>query len=67
MVDYPQAARVFEWARQVDPTRLQVRPLLHPCLNRNKHIGVSKAALTIIFCWLVLCLTGFACLALGEF
>ncbi|EIE23188.1 TPR-like protein [Coccomyxa subellipsoidea C-169] len=23
MVDYPQAARVFEWARQVDPTRLQ--------------------------------------------
>ncbi|BDA50167.1 Cell division cycle protein 27 homolog [Coccomyxa sp. Obi] len=23
MVDYPQAARVFEWARQVDPTRLE--------------------------------------------
>ena len=27
MVDYPQAARVFEWARQVDPTRLEVWPL----------------------------------------
>jgi anaphase-promoting complex subunit 3 len=25
MVDYLQAARVFEWARQADPTRLQVR------------------------------------------
>lgn len=25
MVDYPQAARTFEWARQADPTRLEVR------------------------------------------
>jgi hypothetical protein len=24
MVDYPQAARAFEWARQADPTRLEV-------------------------------------------
>lgn len=34
MVDYPQAARVFEWARQVDPTRLQVWTLrLFYCIN----------------------------------
>lgn len=26
MVDYPAAARAFEWAREVDPHQIQVRP-----------------------------------------
>ena len=43
MVDYPQAARVFEWARQVDPTRLQVRPLLNP-VDKLAAAGLQRSA-----------------------
>lgn len=47
IVDYNQAARAFSWARQADPTRLEVNPQVFLCLLT--HVSCVQSKLSYCF------------------